>query len=70
MGKKIRVVETRIFEYIPDIQDLSYADQDCRTVEEAMAIDERDVKKREIDLLELDEQPIIERAWFIVNDNE
>lgn len=47
MVKKIEVIQTRRFVYEPDLEDSDsvYAEYDIETIEAAMALDEKDVKK-------------------------
>lgn len=81
MTKKIKVVETRTYFYVPDMTGESYTEPDgdrepATTIEAAMEIDKADIENELCDLDELVQESEdydaikVERTWEIVDVNE
>lgn len=67
--KKIRVTETRIYEYAPDLEDVFYKDREVNTAEGAMEADKLHVKNGYIDVDELTENdPTVIVSWEVFDE--
>lgn len=51
--KKIRVTETTVTEYVPDFSEEFYSSLNVTNIEEALKVDERSVKDKDISVDEL-----------------
>lgn len=69
MPKKIRVTETRVIEYIPQIgEDYNvYDEANITTIEEALELDKQEYKDDRFELLELGD-PKVSVKWEIVDE--
>ena len=81
MTKKIKVVETRTYFYVPDLNDEGYCNPDpledgtvrepAQNMEQAMEIDKQDIDRGLVDLDEFTADfPTVTREWEIVDVDE
>lgn len=69
MAKRIRVVETLVYEYEPDFQENCYAANNITTVEAARDVDKADYEAGKIELGELCYAlPTKTATWEIIDD--
>lgn len=69
MGKQIRVVETRIYEYTPDLTEDYYQEHRIHDIYAAIQIDQNDYAAGKLGLDELGKDlPRITTVWSVVDD--
>lgn len=69
MGKSIRVTVTYVYEYIPDLGDLAYQAQLVTSVEDAMALDQRETQAGLFSIAEfIEEPPKVTALWEVIED--
>lgn len=67
---KVRVTETRVYEYTPDLESDYFVDRDITTYEGAMEADKKwiaDGNDME-DIMENGNEAVILRAWELINE--
>ncbi len=69
MGRCIRIIVTSVYEYTPNLNENEYLERGITSLEEALALDERDYKKGKISPDELGfNLPEVTSVWEIVED--
>jgi hypothetical protein len=69
MKKQIRVVETRVYEYTPDLSEDYYQEHGILDIVQAAKIDEADYIANKIQLDELGtDLPRVTAVWSVVDD--
>lgn len=67
---KIRVTETKVYEYVPDLEEDFYTIEECKTMEDAIRADKETVNKGRCTMLELDDDPEVSLGWQLIDDDE
>lgn len=69
MANRIRVTETRVVEYEPDLAaDSFYTVNNITTIEDALAADKKDYDNGDITILELGISSSVSTVWEIIDD--
>lgn len=69
MGRAIRVTVTSVYQYIPNLDDLEYQAQLVTSIEDAMALDQREIQAGLFSVEEfIEEPPKVTALWEIVED--
>lgn len=70
---KIRVRETRVYDYTPDFEDTNdtfYNDHDVFNVEQAIEFDKKWIEQSKGVMEDLDKSPTITRVWELIGDDD
>lgn len=68
MTEKIRVVQTTVYEYVPDYDDDFYLQSNITTLDGAMKVDIESLKKGETSIDEIAEEISTTFKWEIINE--
>jgi hypothetical protein len=69
MAQMIRVVQTRVYEYTPDLNEDYYQEHGISAVDAALKLDEEDYKEGKVTLDELClNLPQVSATWSIVDE--
>lgn len=68
---KIQAIETRVYEYEPDLDDEFYAERDVKTIEGALKADKEFFDKQGTKEMTdyLDDQPTVSVVWQLLGDD-
>lgn len=69
MVKAIRVVVTKTYTYVPDLTEETYKVEGCASLEDALALDRREVESGQIGMEEIGaKDPIETYSWSIIDE--
>lgn len=66
MKKLIKVVEVRTYVYDPDLEADVYKENEISNILDAMMFDRKDYADGGLDLSELDDNPVVNTEWSII----